>query len=50
MTDPENDICPSSDSKTVLQVLLMLGGSQLTYQMSKEKETSLFSTSNRIFL
>lgn len=33
-----------------LQLLLMLLGSQLAFQMCKEKEASLFSTSNRIFV
>lgn len=50
MTDPGNDICPSRDSKTVLQVLLMLVGSQLTHQICRERGASLFSTCDKIFL
>lgn len=50
MTDSENAIHPNRDSKTVLQVLFMLLGSQLAFQMCKKKEASLFSTSDRIFL
>jgi hypothetical protein len=50
MTDPGNGICPSRDSKIVLQVLLMLGGLQLTHQMCGEKGPSLFSINGRLYL
>lgn len=46
----ENGICPSRDSKIVVQVSLMSGGLQLTHQMRREQGLSLFSTNGRIFL
>lgn len=38
MTVSEDDMCPSRDPKVMLQVLFMLLGSKLTFQIGKENE------------